>query len=187
MHEQRFFLSNNMIDPKIYQVTKITDLTPQGIIKISIKQDELNEKRDNVELGICDYYTNSGNAQPEPLSEINYINEKSIIHWMYINENDELDFLTDINQQTIQIGKASYFYAEFPSNIDVTEWRLKLIDDTIEDKEYYEQLIKLNKYDDFTLYLKPGKAKSLIGKRFELSVSGFNGEYRSSIILEVTE
>lgn len=49
MHEQRFMLSNNILDPKVYQVTKVTDLNPSGVIKYSIKQDDLDNKRDNVE------------------------------------------------------------------------------------------------------------------------------------------
>lgn len=42
MHEQRFMLSNNILDPKVYQVTKVTDLNPSGVIKYSIKQDDLD-------------------------------------------------------------------------------------------------------------------------------------------------
>ena len=34
MHKQRFFMSNNDLDPNIYEVTKIKDITPQGIIKL---------------------------------------------------------------------------------------------------------------------------------------------------------
>ena len=56
MHEQRFMLSNNILDPKVYQVTKVTDLNPSGVIKYSIKQDELYNNHIFVILHYPVYY-----------------------------------------------------------------------------------------------------------------------------------
>ena len=47
--------------------------------------------------------------------------------------------------------------------------------------------MKLTKFDKSTLAIKPAKASSLKGKKFVLSVCDSNGEYYSSIDLEVAE
>ena len=188
-HLQRFFFSNNDLDPKIYQVTKVTDLNPQGIIKLSIKQDEFNEKRDNTELHICDYYTDEGDVLVDiPTSVIPDINRTSQINWFTLDENGEL---IDGLETKLRLGITYYFGATFSDeNID-PQWRIELIDDYNEfsdkDKEYYMGLMKLTKFDSTILALKPAKASSLKGKRFTLSVSDVNGEYYSSIEVEVAD
>lgn len=187
MHLQRFFFSNNDLDPKIYQVTKITDLNPQGVIKLSIKQDEFNEKRDNIELHVCDYYTNEGGIQVEGLEQSS--TEECIIYPMKVNGKGELDF--DYSEEPfLQTGVTSYFTVKFPvENLDA-QWRIELKDKSGLDKEkiaYYEGLIKLTKFDASTLAIKPGKASSLKGKEFILCVCDINGNYHSSIDLGVVK
>jgi len=187
MHLQRFFFSNNDIDPKIYQVTKITDLNSQGIIKLSIKQDELNEKRDNTELHICDYYTDEGDITiSEPINETPDITKTSEIKWMIVNENGELE---QGIETTLQIGQTYYYEVEFSDSGIYPQWRITPADGTLtdEEKEYYIGLMKLTKFDSSTLAVKPAKASSLKGKKFVLSVSNSAGEYHSSIELEVAE
>lgn len=189
MYGQRFFMSNNDLDPKIYEVTKIKDINPQGIIKLSIKQDELNEKRDNIELRVCDYYTDEGDLLVDiPTAEIPDIKKTSEINWFMIDENGEL---TDGPVSKLDLGMTYYFGVTFSSdNID-PQWKIEIIDDynefTDEDKEYYIGLMKLTKFDNTALALKPAKASSLKGKRFILSVTDRNGEYYSSVELEVTD
>ena len=185
-HLQRFFFSNNDLDPKIYQITKITDLNPQGIIKLSIKQDELNEKRDNIELRVCDYYTDEGDILiDKPSVNITDNTKTSTINWMSVNENGEL---TEGTESELQIGQTYYFEVKFSdTNID-PQWRIDIIGDYSEkDKEKYIGYMKLTKFDATTLALKPAKASSLKGKKFILSVSDVNGEYSSSIEVEVIE
>lgn len=188
-HLQRFFFSNNDLDPKIYQVTKITDLNPQGIIKLSIKQDELNEKRDNIELHVCDYYTDEGDIRiDKPINNISDIEKTSLIKWMILNEKGELDYGTS---SPLQIGTTYYFEVEFSSEDIDPQWRIELLDNdnaySEEDSAYYVGLINLTKFDKSTLAVKPGKASSLRGKKFILSVSDSYGEYYSSVELEVAE
>ena len=185
-HLQRFFFSNNDLDPKIYQITKITDLNPQGIIKLSIKQDELNEKRDNVDLRICDYYTDEGDILiDKPSVNIVDSTKTSIIKWMNVNENGEL---IESAASRLQIGQSYYFEVGFSDeNID-PQWRIDIIGDYSEkDREKYIGYMKLTKFDSSALALKPAKASSLKGKKFILSVSDVNGEYNSSIEVEVSE
>ena len=183
---QRFFFGNNDLDPKIYQVTKITDLNPQGIIKLSIKQDEFNTKRDNLELHVCDYYTDEGDILIDKPSVDMANNAKtSTIKWMNVNEDGEL---TEGTETKLQIGQSYYFEVKF-SDIDIDpQWRINIVGDYSEkDREKYIGYMKLTKFDTTTLALKPAKASSLKGKKFILSVSDVNGEYSSSIELEVDE
>lgn len=191
MHEQRFLISNNILDPKVYQVTKVVDLSPQGIIKLSIKQDEFNHKRDNLDLGICDYFTNNGDLNID--EEKTAFNEAktSVIDWMMINDDGELDVAGATASKILVIGETSYFKVDFSRSGVEPQWNLELIDSeneySEEDKKYYEGLIKLNKFDSHILAIKPGKAKSLKGKKYALSVCDYDGEYYSSIVVEVSE
>ena len=186
MYLQRFFMSNNDLEPKIYQVTKITDINPQGIIKLSIKQDELNEKRDNIELHVCDYYTDEGDILiNKPDVDTSYDTKTSTIKWMTVDEQGEL---VEGTESKLQIGQIYYFEVKFSdANID-PQWRIDLVGDYSEkDKEKYIGYMKLTKFDYSTLALKPAKASSLKGKKFILSVEDINGQYPSSIELEVDE
>lgn len=58
-------LSDNHIHPTTYGVSKINNVTPLGVTKITLKQDHYNAEKDNVELKICDYYS-SILPVPEP-------------------------------------------------------------------------------------------------------------------------
>lgn len=185
MHGQRFILSNNIIDPKFYQVTKIVDLNPQGIIKLTFKQDELNEKTDNIQLNICDYYNPSGeNLTNDSESEKTSIIGTSEIKAMCINKNGELDFIGGQIDTHLHIGENSYFSAAFSSSEVKAHWHISCLNN--ENTSYYEGLIKIKELNSTAVSLKPSKAKSLIGKRFRLSVSDENGCYYSSIDLEVS-
>ena len=187
MYEQRFFMSNNDLEPKIYQVTKITDINPQGIIKLSIKQDELNEKRDNIKLHICDYYTGEGDIIiNEPVNEMPDTTKTSEIKWMTVNVNGELEQGVETE---LEIGKTYYYEVEFSDTGVDPQWRITPTDTSLtdEEKEYYIGLMKLTKFDASTLAVKPAKASSLKGTKFILSVSDSVGEYYSSIELEVGE
>lgn len=189
MHEQRFMLSNNILDPKVYQVTKVTDLNPSGVIKYSIKQDELDNKRDNVELQICDYYTDSGDQKTETIQKPQMMITKSQIRWLTLNDDGELEPLYDKSKQYLYLGMNSYFEYKLPYQDLKSEWNLSVYDRknelSDEDKTYYEGLMKITVMDNVTISIKPGKANSLIGKRFILSATGNNGDNHSSIVLEV--
>lgn len=189
MHEQRFMLSNNILDPKVYQVTKVTDLNPSGVIKYSIKQDELDNKRDNVELQICDYYTDSGDQKTETIQKPQMMITESQIRWLTLNDDGELEPLYDKSKQYLYLGMNSYFEYKLPYQDLKSEWNLSVYDRknelSDEDKAYYEGLMKITVMDNVTISIKPGKANSLIGKRFILSATDNNSDNHSSIVLEV--
>ncbi len=182
-------LTNNKIQPKVYQVTKVTDMTPQGMIKLSLKQDELNAIKDNVDLLVCDYYSTSGEANTGEITD-DYEQDNSMkISSMFINDVDELEQSEDVNT-SLFVGETSYYNVTF-SNIESDfEWKVSIINnDDLDEEEiaYYEGLIKMNNFDKYTVSLKPAKARSLVGKKFTLSVSTLSGKYYSSIELEVSE
>lgn len=187
MHGQRFFMSNNDLDPKIYEVTKIKDINPQGIIKLSIKQDEFDIKRDNLELRVCDYYSNEGDIQIDiPEVETPTVGKTSEINWFTKDENGE--FIDSVWTE-LELGTTYYFGAKFSDEGIDPQWKIQLVDDegvySDENKEYYVGLMKMTKLDSYMLALKPAKASSLKGKVFMLSVSDSAGEYYSSIEVEV--
>ena len=191
MHEQRFMLTNNILDPKVYQVTKVVDLNPSGIIKLSIKQDELNNKTDNIQLRICDYYTDSGDQKTETTQVPQTMKTASHIQWMTLNDDGELEPLIDKSRQCLYIGKNSYFEYTLPYPDMKSEWNLHLLDKNNEYSEretsYYNGLMKITVLDNTSVSIKPGKAKSLIGKRFTLTATDNNGDNISSIVLEVVD
>jgi hypothetical protein len=190
MHQQRFFYSNNELDPKIYQVTKVTDLNPMGVIKLSIKQDDFNRDTDNVELQICDYYSNEGEIRVElPTNIIANDNLTSEIYRLFINGDGELEQDDSKDQSTLVIGESSYYGVSFSDTNINPQWRITLNGENTSDEnnEYYEGLFKTIQFDSSTISIKPSKASSLIGKQFTLSVCNEDGDYYSSIGLEVTE
>ncbi len=159
MHEQRFMLSNNILDPKVYQVTKVTDLNPSGVIKYSIKQDELDNKRDNVELQICDYYTDSGDQKTETIQKPQMMITESQIRWLTLNDDGELEPIYDKSKQCLYLGKNSYFEYKLPYQDLKSEWNLSVYDRknelSDEDKSYYEGLMKITVMDNVTISIKP--------------------------------
>ena len=192
MHEQRFMLTNNILDPKVYQVTKVVDLNPSGIIKLSIKQDELNEKRDNIKLKICDYYNDSGE------SNVSFVKDDSMpvvenpeIKWMQLNSEGELDEVLDDILKYLHIGQSSYFEC-IPSNVEShLNWNIEFVNIenhySSEECSHFEELIKITALKNGVISVKPGRTKKLIGKHYLLSVEDRYGFIRSSIELEVGE
>ena len=176
-YDQRFMLSNSVFYPSCYQVTKVTDMTPQGVIKLSLKQDDFNEKRDNVQLRICDYYTEEGNIKVDIPSSVTGI---STIAWKTVNSDGEL---IDGSASLLERGKVAYFEVVSEDRFD-PEWHLSLLT-AGEDEEYYVNLMQVTEFDDKVVAVKPRKAGSLVGKQFRLSVSDRNGNYYSYVDLEV--
>lgn len=187
MHEQRLMITVDRIDPKCYMVTKITDMNPQGIFKVVLKQDDFNEKRDNPDLLLCDYFNDSGDALIDnPIADPQDEERTSKIYWMKVNANGELIAQDSGYTEMLEIGKMVYFSCEF-SDVDVMpEWNIELLDNvSTEEKARLERMMVITNFDRHTISLRPAKANSLIGKRFRLTVADHNGFYYSYIDLEV--
>lgn len=183
-YDDRFMITNNYIDPKCYQVTKVMEMFPQGIIKLTLKQDDFNEKRDNVDLRICDYYSDEGNVSIS-ITESSETGTSTIIQQI-MNSSGELEPLSVSDISRLEKGKTSYFEVTFSDeNID-PEWKVILLGDyEKDDVDYYTGLLSVTEFDKTIVAIKPAKAGSLSGKSFRLSVSDVNGNYYSSINLEV--
>ena len=181
----RFMLSHNDYDPRVYKVTKILDIAPQGLIKLSLKQDDLNKKTDNIDLRICDYFTDTGNIvvnQPDLEYTNPYLGSEIVS--MEKNSNNELEEVSALNN-TLHLGETVYYKAKYlPEGSEVDpEWRIEIVGNYTEDEvKYYEKLIKITELDDYTVSIRPGKANSLIGKQFRLTVQDLSGNYYSSTI-----
>lgn len=189
-YRQRFMITSNKIQPKIYQVTKVLELVPPGLIKYTLKQDELNTWNDNVDLMICDYYKDTGDESVIN-TENNHVSSNNKISQMFINENGELDYLDNNSDLYLYKGMSSYF--EFIPKIPNSEvkWDISLIDNgknySDKDHKYYVGLMKLTKFSDESISVKPGKANSLIGKKFLLTATDCSHDEYSSIELEVKD
>ena len=190
---QRFMLTNNVLDPKIFEVTKIIELSPQGVIKYSIKQDSFNEKRDNIELRVCDYYSDSGEVQiDKPIIEEPNPDVTPIITWLYLDEND--GYLYEYENQTentvVYYGKKTYYKISIDGKNLSWQWRVELIDENGEfsdKKSYYENLITVDSLDSSTVSIKAGKAGSLVGKKFKLYATDTTDTYEKYIEVEVVK
>jgi hypothetical protein len=189
-HEHRFMLTHNKLDPKVYAVTKVQDLVPQGVIKLTLKQDELDETRDNVDLMLCDYYNGSGEIVTKQESHVDDT-AKSFLWSAIIDENGVLQRNREQNR-ILHIAKISYYNVEFFLKNKLqdlnAEWRIDYNgnSDLSEDEiKHLCDLIVLRQIDKSTISVKPAKTNKLIGEKFILTVQDTNGDYASSIELEV--
>ena len=69
----------------------------------------MDNKRDNVELQICDYYTDSGDQKTETIQKPQMMITKSQIRWLTLNDDGELEPLYDKSKQYLYLGMNSYF------------------------------------------------------------------------------
>lgn len=187
--QTRAMITVNDINPNCYMVTKNVDMHPKGIFKLSLKSDDFNPKRDNVELKICDYYNDTGDViiidpprDPDPATS-------STIHYMVVDTDDEL--AVDDTFPILETGTTYYYEAEFSEDGVTAQWRIELIDDNDEytEKERYalERLMVIRDISSTGISLRPGKSGKLGGLRFKLSVCDIDGNYESSIDVEVAE
>lgn len=193
MHDQRLMLTTNHQDPKCYEVTKINEMSPQGIIKLTFKQDEFNEKRDSAELLLCDYFTDSGvikTEQPTPRPDPM---KTSTIKYMILDSNGE--FVESTDPPRLHRGDTAYFRAFYSSDNIVPDWRVDLIycpnknigDMSETQINYYNNLLKITVLDEDDIQVKVAKAKSIIGCKFKLSIMDQEGSYYSTIDIEVID
>lgn len=183
---QRFMIGNSIFYPRCFFTTKIQDLVPKGLIKLTLKQDDFNENRDEPRYGVCDYYSEEGKVRVDipPTGDTEKV---STIKWQFVDANNELIDNDGTYQEILQIGRTSYFSVNFSNDFVNPEWKVEILDDTLssKNKEYYNNLLTLTDFGNNVLAIKPAKAKSLQGKHYILSVNDINGDYYSSIEIEV--
>lgn len=185
----RFFLTTNRISPTIYKISKIIDSTPFGVVKFTFKQDAFNEKCDNVDLMICNYFFDTG--KPEVVEPVHLSEDIRNIIKLVLNDDNEL-VNGGLTQGVIgmAIGETGYFGLSDDSVLDNSDWRITINPDYSDAKHtdsYYEKLIKIQKLDNSSVCIKVGKAKSIVGKRFTLCVYDDKQNPHSQIELEITD
>lgn len=184
--QQRTMITLNTVHPNCYMVTKVLDMTPKGIIKLSLKQDELDESRDNKDLLLCDYYNDTGDivvAKPDPDPESP---TTSTITYMIVNDDGELEPSSDV-PATLDLGQTYYYSAVFSDYGVEAQWRIILDGEyTDEERTALERLMVLRVIDDKTVSLRPAKSKKLGGLKFKLNVCDISGNYDSSVNVEVS-
>ena len=194
-HDERFMITNNIIDPKIYRVTKVQDLVPLGLVKMTLKQTEFDPRVDNRELLLCNYYDRMGEIKPIETEIVDDKQYVSIIYQGIINSNGELEKGEEISDIVpIDIGKTIYFITEFydedfiRENVE-SEYRIEVVDEnntlSNEDKKYLEKLVKITVLDVNTISIKVGKSMKVSGTQYKLFIQDKDGHYSSSIVLEV--
>lgn len=118
----RMILNKNPLHSQVFAITKIKDSTPFGAIKITFTQNVFNKEKDNLELGVCDFYD---------------INKESVI------ENNTSIIETNIYKQTENIIGESFSFVTKDNN---TEWTV--ISEYKDNLSIYENrnklIIKLN-------------------------------------------
>lgn len=181
----RLMITTNVINPKVYKVSKIEDGAPLGIIKYTLKQDEYNETRDNAALMVCDYYNGSGSEQVEPEEPTKDPSEDvANIYQCEVDAYGEMQRTTSI--EPLHIGKTSYFEAVFKGDNIHPKWKIDCLGDLSDsEKSYYIKLLSVNTVDETIISIKPGKANTLAGKKFKLTVTNEKGDSMCSIELEV--
>ena len=186
-HQVRSMITVNDINPSCYIVSKILDVEPLGILKLSLKLDEFNPKRDNVALKICDYYSDSGDIIIEEPTGTNDPCKTSTIYYMKVNADGELEQSSEVTMLTI--GATYYWAVEFSDEDITAQWRIKLIDDeeqyTEKERLELERLMVIRDVSDTIISLRPGKSNRLKGLSFNLIVCDTDGDYESKIELEV--
>lgn len=179
---QRTMITLNEIHPSCYKVTKVLDMNPQGVLILSLKQDEFDPKRDSIPLLLCDYFGDTGNViieddRPSPSGT-------GEIKRMIINNDGELEPSNDTS--ALHIGETYYFSTE----LNNPQWVLMLMNaDDLSDSERIaiERLVRMTNVTDNTITLKPGKSMKLYGRHFTLNVRDNDGNNMAYIELEVAD
>lgn len=174
----RLMITNNDIHPNCWMISKVTQMNPQGILKLSIKQDEFDIHRDNVKERVCDYYSDGGDINVDPVTDP--VENESSIKYMVL---DESGYLTDSDMiTTVNIGKTYYFATSASFS---AQWRIAI--DGKQQGDPLEKLVTISSVDDHTVSLRVSKTSKLYNQNIILSLSDSNGDHYSSIKLEVVK
>lgn len=185
-HGSRFMLSRNVLNPSVYVVTKVKDASPQGLVKLSLKQDEYNDKTDDAELFLCNCRTKEGTSTVDVPKE-SVENNNHIIS-LQLDDDGLLEAIGTIDYAELHKGEPSFFGINGHTNNPVASWKITLLNRSEDDERpasYYEKLMRVTTIDDTTIKITPGKANSLIGKQFNLCAFFAENNTYTSILIKV--
>ena len=179
-HQMRLMITHNQLHPKVYEVSKVDDTTPAGIVQLTLKQVLYDPKRDNPDLMVCDYYDDGGDVAITKPSTSEEPSTTSTIMYMAVNTDGELEPAEA--PLALSIGTLYYYGADF----DGAQWRIELEGDYDDaTRRALEKLMVIRKVDDSTISIRPGKSNKIKGLTFKLIVCDIDGGHESSINLEV--
>lgn len=164
-YNDRFMLSDSMIRPLVFEVSKLEDTFPCGVTKVTLKQDHFNKNTDNTELRICDYYDSLILPQ-EPVVE-------------------EITLKHSGSSPTLRVGGSKRLISIEPDNnvIPTVTWEYefdgvsKSLNDLLDDFEINEGISSLE--------IKALLNYNNLGKVIKITAS-LPGKDKASIELEVT-
>lgn len=176
--QTRMMITVNVINPNCYYVSKILDMVPPGILKLSLKQDDYNPKTDDIMLMVCDYKTVPGNIQTgKETPDVDAATGTSVIKHMVVNDASELVDGDDIS--TVSMGETYYFSVKFSDDGIDPQWRINAADSTL------NKLVTIREVGKYSISLKVAKSVKVKGITYKLSVCDLNGDYASDLNLEV--
>lgn len=186
--QKRIMMTVNDLHPNCYMISKVLDMVPKGLLKLSMKQDDYNEKRDNVALKVCDYYNDTGDTIVDEPVGSNDPCLTSEIHYMTVDSDGEL--IESASPYTsLVVGETYYWRATFSDEDVAAQWRIRLVDEegiyTEKERLELERLMVIRDVDSTTISLRPGKSYRIKGLKFKLIVCDINGDYESTVELEV--
>lgn len=186
--QKRIMMTVNDLHPNCYMISKVLDMVPKGLLKLSMKQDDFDAKRDNVTLKVCDYYNDTGDIIiNEPVGS-NDPCLTSEIKYMTVDSDGEM-IESASPYTTLVVGETYYWRAIFSDEDVAAQWRIRLIDEddsyTEKQRLELERLMVIRDVDNTTISLRPGKSNRIKGLKFKLIVCDVNGDYESAIELEV--
>ena len=158
-YNMRMLISKNQINPIAWEVSKIEDISPVGIIKVVFKQDTFDPHRDNKELMIADYY--KSNIEPEKQPEI--------IPDIKIKYNASA---------AIKVGGSYKIFSAVSDDAALDDALISWSIDGLS-KEDYSSILSSN-----TIKIKANRDFTLIGKVFALTLS-YDGKVVDQISVEV--
>lgn len=140
-YDMRFMLSDNKVHPLVYQVSKRTDTFPVGIQKITLSQHHFDPHCDNVELGVCDYY--SPITEHPDISDTPKVQEISISYtgtkpYLYIGGSSRVVTGTIYNTEGQEIVLDNYEWTFKLDNVDCSQEQLE---------DYFSLTINKNKIE----------------------------------------
>lgn len=154
-YNQRFLISDVGRDPALcYEVSKISDTSPVGLIKFSLTQTAFNDKTDNIDLMIADYHSGI-----EPVELENITNN---VEYTAINYSG--------TTATIKVGGSLKTFTPVfhDDSVTVVNWLVKNDDDV--------EIVSDNNYtverDGERLNLRVARNYELIGTILSIQVIG---------------
>jgi hypothetical protein len=186
--QKRIMMTVNDLHPNCYMISKVLDMVPKGLLKLSMKQDDFDAKRDNIALKVCDYYNDTGDVVIQEPVGSNDPCLTSEIKYMTVDSDGEM-IESASPYTTLVVGETYYWRAIFSDEDVAAQWRIRLIDEddsyTEKQRLELERLMVIRDVDNTTISLRPGKSNRIKGLKFKLIVCDINGDYESAIELEV--